>query len=864
MTLSPASSLASTVKYADAGSDGGGTATSGDDYAALTAGTLTFAPGVTEKTIDVTVNGDTDDENDETIVITLSAPTNAQFAGGASTGTGTIENDDDPVLSIDAPSVVEGDSDTTTLTWTVTLSPASGDTVTVDYADAGTGTAASSGSDTDYTAPTAGTLTFDPGETEKTIAVTVNGDTVDENDETVVIKLSDAVNAVLAGGGTEVTGTGTIENDDDPVLAIDAPSVAEGGDEDTPKLIFTVTMEPASSDTITVAYEDAGTDGGGTATSGDDYDALTAGTLSFAPNETEKTIEVTVNGDGVDEPNETVVIELSSPVNAQFADGAAEVTGTGTIENDDNPVMTIEDKWVAEGNTGTTTLNIGVRLSGPSHEAVAVSYADAGTGTAASSGADADYSGPGAGLLYFSAGSTYRSVSVTVNGDTVDEPDETVAIKISGPTNATFPDGAAELIGTGTIRNDDNALALGVEQREEGDDGTTTFTFTVTLTDPAGDAGVKVSYRDVTADVTGYSNLATSGTDYEAIGGGQLAFSTGEESKTVEVSVIADRDDESDERITLEFHSPENALFAGNDITERATAVILNDDGASQLARTVSIDSPSVAEGDDGTTTLTFTVERSGGTQSVVSVDYADAGTGGGGTATSGEDYEAISSGTLTFQEGETSKTIDVTVNGDTATELNETVVIALSNAMNAELPTDPTGTGTITNDDEAVVTIDDPSVDEGDGEAEEVPARLEFTLRLSGPVSHTVTVDYADTGGGTATSGSDYDAVANGTLTFASGEIEKTLTLTVHGDTTVEHHETVVIRLLQPRRRGVPRRGDRADRHRHHPQRRRDPVPRGVPAARRWRTPGRTSRWTRRLRSRSTARAARTPRARR
>ena len=700
------------------------------------------------------------------------------------------------MLTIDAPSVVEGgDGDTATLTFTVTLSPASGDTITVNYADAGTSGGGTATSGTDYDAITAGTLTFAPNETEKTIEVTVKGDTADESHETVVIELSGPSNAQFAGGGTELTGTGTIENDDDPVLTIDAPSVAEGGDDETATLTFTVTLTPASADTITVAYKDAGTDGGGTATSGDDYDAITAGTLTFGPSVTSRTIEVTVNGDAVDEANETVVIELSSPVNAQFADGAATVSGTGTIENDDDPVVTIDDPWVAEGDSGTTTLTFNVRLSGPSHETATVVVSDAGSGTATSSGADADYTWTTTGILNFASGVTHQTIRVAVNGDTVDEPDETVVFTIDQLFHAVFPDGATELSGTGTIRNDDKRFELGVEDREEGDDGTTTLTFPVNLSGPAGAAGVKVSYEDITA-TAGVSAPATSGTDYTAISDGQLVFASGEQSKTIEVTVNADRDDESDEQIVLEFHSPENALFAGDAISERVTATILNDDGTSQLARTVSINSPSVDEGDDGTTTLTFTVVRSGGTQSVVTVNYADTGVG---NATPGEDYVAISAGTLTFESGETSKIIEVTVNGDTTTELNETVVITLSNPVNAALPEDPSGTGTIENDDGAVLTIEGSSVDEGDGEDGETAALLEFTVRLSGPLSHEVTVDFADAGTGTATAGEDYVAFDPGTLTFTSGQTETFVGLPVHGDTTVEHHETVVIALSNP-----------------------------------------------------------------
>ena len=87
--------------YADAGT---GTATSGTDYTAISAGTLTFAAGETAKTLTVSVTGDTTDEPDETVVVTLSGPANAVL--GTASGTGTITDDDgEPSLSIDSPSV---------------------------------------------------------------------------------------------------------------------------------------------------------------------------------------------------------------------------------------------------------------------------------------------------------------------------------------------------------------------------------------------------------------------------------------------------------------------------------------------------------------------------------------------------------------------------------------------------------------------------------------------------------------------------------------------------------------------------------------------------------------------------------------
>ena len=222
-----------TVDDADAGA---GTATSGTDYTAITGGTLTFAAGTTSQTFDVSVTGDTTDEADETVVVTLSNAANARIS--TATGTGTITDDDAPTLSIDSPRVTEGDSGSTNLTFTATLSAASGQQVTVDWAE-GTGGTATSG--TDYTAITGGTLTFAVGTTSQTFDVSVTGDTDEEPNETVVAMLSNAANATIS----TATGTGTIVNDDGVTVSIDSPSVTEGNS-GSKNLTFTATLSKAS------------------------------------------------------------------------------------------------------------------------------------------------------------------------------------------------------------------------------------------------------------------------------------------------------------------------------------------------------------------------------------------------------------------------------------------------------------------------------------------------------------------------------------------------------------------------------------------------------------------------------------------
>jgi hypothetical protein len=202
VTLSHAATGPVTVQYATAS----GTATSGSDYQAAS-GTITFAPGETSKTIAVAVLGDQLFESNETFALHLSNPSGVTITD--QTGIGTILNDDTlgtPTISINDAQILEGNSGTRTMTFTVTLSKASNKEVRVNYATAN-GTARTS--DNDYTSAS-GTLKFAPGQTTKTITVTVKGDKKGESDETFSVKLSSAKNATIDDG----TGVGTILNDD--------------------------------------------------------------------------------------------------------------------------------------------------------------------------------------------------------------------------------------------------------------------------------------------------------------------------------------------------------------------------------------------------------------------------------------------------------------------------------------------------------------------------------------------------------------------------------------------------------------------------------------------------------------------------
>ena len=203
---------------------------------------------------------------------------------------------------------------------------------------------------------------------------------------------------------------------------------------------------------------------------------------------------------------------------------------------------------------------------------------------------------------------------------------------------------------------------------------------------------------------------------------------------------------------------------------------------------TLSITDASVNEGNAGATMATFTVTLSAAAASAVAVTYATADV----TASAGSDY-AAASGALTFAVGEITKTVNVIINGDTTVEPNETFAVNLSAVSGATLA-DASGQGTIVNDDIAppvlpTLSIADVAVTEGNA-----ATTATFTVTLSAAAASAVTVNYA-TADGTATAGSDY-TIASGVLSFAAGEISKTVTVAIVGDTLVEPDETFTVNL--------------------------------------------------------------------
>jgi hypothetical protein len=376
VTLSEASGQEVTVDYASSDVS----TTEDSDYTGVS-GTVTIAAGATSATLNVPVLVDNIDEASETSTLTLSNPSNATISDA--TGTLTIVDDETtPTLSVVDKSLNEDDVTTQV---TISLSHASSSDITFDWT---TSEDTAAGDGTDFT-NNSGTATITAGNTSVTVDVGIVEDSIDEDNETFNVIISNP-----SSGATIADNTGVVTIiDDEAVPTVGFASSSSSNAESTSSAAIAVNLSTSSSSTITVNYSLSGTATG----SGTDY-TLTNGTLTFAAGETSKNITIaSIVSDALDEANETVVLTLSDPTNASL--GTIEHTYTIT-DDDDTPTLSINDVSYTESDSaGNATFT--VTLSEASGQEVTVDYASSDVSTTE----DSDYTAV-SGTVTIAAGAT--------------------------------------------------------------------------------------------------------------------------------------------------------------------------------------------------------------------------------------------------------------------------------------------------------------------------------------------------------------------------------------------------------------------------------------------------------------------------
>lgn len=604
-----------------------------------------------------------------------------------------------------------------------------------------------------------------------------------------------------AGDGVDI---GAWESGDfAPLVAFAAPDFVTY--EESGMALVTLVRSGDLSQPLAIAYEL--TDGAitdGTATADVDFEAR-GGSVSFRAGESTKTIQIVVHDDATIEPLETFTIRLADPP-SEFSLGA-QATATVHIVSDDQwspGKFQFQTKYMAvseaegvatvtvmrtDGANGPAAVNYSTSLFTPPP---AVNYVRRHTWNPqptdddepATAGVDFEMV---AGTLEFGDGETTKSFTIPLLGDRWFERDEALRVTLSEPTQGATLGKVAEAFVS--IVNDD--------EKQPG-----AFQFlTPTVTMFEGQA-----YGALVVERVGGDNVAASVRLYVSGGNGdgssaaawqpgdfgslpeQLDFAPGESSKTLLVPLVEDSQVEVDEFFQVQLYAATNDAAIGD--ASRATVRIRDNDSSIEFAQA------GVFSASEGAAEMTVTVVRKGSTLGEASVDYSMYDE----TAVDGVDY-VRQAGTVTFADGQSTKTIVIPVVNDLIVEPNETFGLTLRNFTGAAAGVYQWGRATIVNDDAAaqpgVIELSSASYS-----AAENGGGLLVTVVRTGGSDGTVTASYSTADGAagygwskTAWAGGDFGS-ANGTLVFVPGETVKTFSVPLLNDSNVEQDEVFTVKL--------------------------------------------------------------------
>jgi hypothetical protein len=587
----------------------------------------------------------------------------------------------------------------------------------------------------------------------RTLGVTLLDDPTDEANETLSVVLSGPSGAALGSPQVHVR---TINDDDPPaLLSIGDASLAEGAT-GTRSLVFTATLSPFSGQDVSVAYATAD----GTAIAGSDYVAVSSGTLTIPAGSSSGTLAIGVRGDTLAEGDEVFFVNLSNPVNATLLDAG----GDGTILNDDvagTLQFSLASYTLSEAAKQAT---IGVKRTGGGAAGVSVSW-EATSGTAT---AGADYAAA-AGTLSFGGNVNSSSFTVPLLSDTLDEPNETLLLRLFAPSvGASLGPPATAVL---TIGDNDagGRLQWGAASYtvQEG-----AGQAVLTLRRIGGAAsGVSVAYSMAPGS-------ATAGADYSPASGA-LTFSAGQATQTLAIPIGPDAAAEGKESFTVTLANPLGGATLGTITT--ATVTIADDDGTA-----VFFDRLTYSAGEAARNAV-ISVRRSGDLSAPSSVEYLASN----GTAQQPGDY-LPAAGTLSFLPNQALRTFMVPIANDAEIDEGaETVALGLQNpSLGTALGTQAAAILTITDNDPVQVI---QFVRASYSVPESAP-KVILAVSRTGGTAGTATIDYAVTAG-TATQPEDFTLPA-GSLTFGPGQASQTIQALIADDADTEGTQSFTVTL--------------------------------------------------------------------
>jgi uncharacterized delta-60 repeat protein len=612
--------------------------------------------------------------------------------------------------------------------------------VTVDFAT--TNYTAAAG--VDYVA-NMGTLTFNPGETNKVIIVPLINNGLHGTSRLFRVDLSNPGGGALLGVRQIVYVT-IFDNDAGYSIWTSTPSV----NENVGAVHATVNRGNDLNSAVSVDYST--TDG--SATAGADYTAA-SGTLTFAAGETSRQIVIPIVNDGLKETVETFRIVLSNP-SAGTSLGTANLTIT--LQDNDPGIEFEQTGYVVPESTVQAVINI-LRQDDLNTTATVDYFTSNETAVAGE-----DYVAA-SGTISFVPGERSKEIRIDLVNDSFFETPERFVIRLINATGGAVL-GARQTAGV-IIQENDLGFEFGwasFEAREES--GSPILLTVVRRQDNAN--------TPATVDYSTENGTAVAGMDY-ATASGTLSFAPGETSRAIAVTLLNDELVENTEHFTLKLGNPTGGVPLGAQISA-VIRIADNETGFEFLS--------SSGRFPENANEAILTVGHQGDFAGVTTVDFNTVN----GSATAGADYMAVS-GTLAFSPGETRQEIRVPLLNDGVSEYGESFAVRLSN---------PTGGATLgTYSTVSVILVDDDpgvSLVASSAEAPENAGVAAIEVRRGSDSTDIVTVEFF-TSPGSATSGIDYTDVS-GTLTFPPGEMTKFISVPILNDGLIEQPKTFRVSL--------------------------------------------------------------------
>ena len=661
-------------------------------------------------------------------------------------------------------------------------------TITIPITTMGEGGATSA----DYSVPTS--VTFNRGETTKTVTFTPTQDAVDDDGESVKLGFGTMPHSGVSTVTPNET-TVSITDDDDPEVTVmfgqATYTVDESDDTSTTgveenKVEVTLTLSADPERTVVIPIETAGL-GGAT-----DADYSVPSSVTFNAEETEKTITFTATHDTVDDDGERVRLSFGTPPDRVSA-GTRDET-TVSITDDDDPEVTVmfgQATYTVDESDDTSTtgveenkVEVTLTLSADPERTVVIpietAELDGATG--------ADYSVPSS--VTFNAGDTSKSFVFTAADDSIDDDGERVRLSFGTPPDRVSEGARYET--TVSITDDDYPILtvqFGQDSQGVGEGETVNVTITLSANPE----------RTVTIPITSTGQDGATSTDYSVPS--SVTFNEGETLKTVAFMAVEDDDDDDNESVKLGFGSALPARVTAGTRTE--TTLNIGDDDDPVVTVMFAQTTHTVDEGD--TQQVTVSVSADPERTIIIPIETTHQGTA------SGADYSGVPP-SVTFDSGETSKTFDFAATQDEIDDGGEGVKLGFGTMPDPRVSagTPDEVTVTITDDDTADIVLSPTALTVGEGESESYTVRLDteptvdVTVTISGHAGTDLTLAGTRLNGDaltftpdnwstpqtvTVTAGHDLDGVNdNETLTHTAGggeyaHVESVLPATVNDD---------------------------------------------------------------------------------